>query len=241
MTAGPAPQPQRHRAYLASALTQLSPDERRQTDAATDVLARACSETGFDLYQPRLQTDPVHHPEVPDHEVFRQDRERVGASDLLILLADYPSFGAGQELMIAEHYMVPILTVAHSRVRMSRMVSGMRGIAGHVTYGDPQQLRESALSALARLRSQLPPSDWKRSAVRGTSLGARIRRLRAERGWSQQDLVSAIDHPSVDVADVEAWEHSDDLELNPSLVLLTTIANALGVDRAALIDVGPST
>ncbi len=71
-------------AYLASALTGLRGAERQLVFQLSDAVSMVCQDLGIDLYEPRKKTDPVHHPEVADSEVFHVDRERVLRSDLLI-------------------------------------------------------------------------------------------------------------------------------------------------------------
>ena len=104
-------------AYLACALTGVDADQRSLVFQISDSLSQICREHGIDLYEPRKSTDPVHHPDVEDSEVFRKDRERVLGSDLLVFLGHFPSTGAGQELDFAYSAMLPIVIISRSSDR----------------------------------------------------------------------------------------------------------------------------
>src|SRR4051812_7041165 len=81
-------------AYLACALTALGSEQRQLIFHISDMIANVCVDHHISVYEPRKKTDPVFNPEVADIDVFMMDRDRVLASDLLILLTHYPSFGA---------------------------------------------------------------------------------------------------------------------------------------------------
>ena len=111
-------------AYLASALTGLSDEERQRVFAVSDLAASVCEDLAIEVYEPRKSTDPVRHPDVLSEDVFEQDRERVLNSDLVIHIADYASTGAGEELDFALAALIPIVLI--SRGRFSRKSYGAR-------------------------------------------------------------------------------------------------------------------
>ena len=76
-------------AYLACALTGVDADQRSLVFQISDSLSQICKKHSIDLYEPRKSTDPVHHPDMEDSEVFRKDRERVLGSDLLVFLGGH--------------------------------------------------------------------------------------------------------------------------------------------------------
>ena len=88
-------------AYLASALTGLEPTQKSLINHLSDMVNVVCRSVDINLYEPRKKTDPVHNAEVPNTDVFRIDKERVVASDLLIHLCHFPSAGSGEELSFA--------------------------------------------------------------------------------------------------------------------------------------------
>src|SRR5664279_648991 len=94
------------RGYLASALTGLSGSQRRRLFRISDIIEEVCSANSVDLYQPRFRTDPVHHSSVPDNVVFAKDKANVLSADLLVFIADWPSTGAGQELIFASQALI---------------------------------------------------------------------------------------------------------------------------------------
>jgi len=225
------------RAYLASALTGLDDVEREQIFAASDAIAAACSATRIELYQPRASTDPVHHPEVADRVVYRTDRERVLASDLLLYLADRPSTGAGQELVFAHEAMIPIAVVAHQQARVSRMVTGMVSDQGWLLrYGEVNQLEERLAAFLA---AQLPAiatartARWRSDAV---GFGTRLAELRRCRQLSRERLAGALPPTAgVDAETLAGWEREPARLSNPSLLQLIALAEALEVDLGDLL------
>lgn len=64
---------------------------------------------------------------------------------------------------------------------------------------------------------------------RQVELGDRIRRLRARRGWSQEDLAYEAGINRTYIASLEAGQR------NPSLDLMARLAIALGVDIGTLV------
>src|SRR5205823_10336396 len=118
----------------------------------SDIVALVCEEQNIALYEPRRQTDPVYHPDVADVEVFRLDRERVLASDLLIHLAHYPSTGSEEELSFAYDALLPIILLSHSEGRVSRMVTGIPSFELHIAYAEPEDLRHQLRLRLTEAR-----------------------------------------------------------------------------------------
>jgi hypothetical protein len=223
------------RAYLATALTALSPQQRAQVFAVSDVIASACTDAGISLYQPRQKTDPVNDPTIPDHEVFLLDRQKVRRSDLLIYLADHPSTGAGLELVFAHEALIPIVAIADKTTQVSRMVTGIPGPLFLVRYADYEDLRSRLHD---QLQAILPSLLTRRDALSwhaGIRLGERIRQLRVARGMTHEDLARIAGMESFSPEQIRQWEKSSDLESNLSLVYLRQIAAAFGVDAAGLL------
>jgi DNA-binding transcriptional regulator YiaG len=223
------------RAYLATALTGLVGPERDRVFQVSDIAAKACAKFRISLYEPRNATDPVHHPEIPDQEVFRLDRRHVTHSDLLIYLADFPSTGAGQELVLAYEALIPIIVMASSGTKVSRMVMGIPGSTFQVRYDSLEDLYRQLA---AQLEDLLPILMHRRSKLRRheeNRLGKRIRQLRLAKGLTYDDLAQIMGAEFFSAAQIEQWEISSDLESNLGLIYLREIANALKVDVGALL------
>ncbi len=77
-------------AYLSSALTGLDKEQRSLIFQICDLIAQVCEKHDISLYEPSKHTDPVYHRDLADTQVFRINRERVLASDLLIHLTHFP-------------------------------------------------------------------------------------------------------------------------------------------------------
>ncbi|MEY9962005.1 ribosome-binding protein aMBF1 (putative translation factor) [Streptacidiphilus sp. MAP12-16] len=224
-------------AYLASALTALGAGERARIFEISDVIAEVCQSCGIALYEPRKITDPVHHPDISDTEVFRLDRQRVVRSDLVIYLADQPSTGAGQELVFATEAMTPIVVVAQSDLNVSRMVTGMPGRTAIVRYSQARDLRTELTQGIVELR---PTLEQRRRVLReytGNGLGSRIRELREARGMTYQEVARAVRIPGgITAQQIRLWEQSSDRDNNMSILFLRELAAALGASAADLVE-----
>ena len=224
-------------AYLASALTGLNEEQRQLIFQLSDTVAMVCDGFDIDLYEPRKKTDPVHHADVADTDVFHIDRERVLGSDLLIYLAHYPSTGAGEELDFAYNAMVPIIVVTHSDTRVSRMVSGIPGLVVTVSYDEPQQMRAKLVETLTQLRPQLVQRKLAFGDYDSNIVGRRIRELREAQGLTREDIVRASsDRFPLKVEMLARIEESTDRDSNPSLIHLREIATALRTTVSELVE-----
>ncbi len=109
METTPAPLPLT--AYLASALTGLTDNERSLIFGLSNLFSEVCREHGIDLYEPRKRTDPILHTTVSAQDVYSWDKHSVLQSDLLIHLCHKPSTGAGEELEFAHAALLPIILI----------------------------------------------------------------------------------------------------------------------------------
>lgn len=224
-------------AYLASALTGLTDEQRQLIFQLSDSVAQVATSLSIDLYEPRKQTDPVHHPDVADSQVFHIDRERVLGSDLLIYLAHFPSTGAGEELDFAYNAMVPIVVVTHSTSRVSRMVTGIPGLVVTVSYDEPEELRSRLLETLLQLRPQLVQRKLSFSEYDANMVGNRVRELREAQGLTRDDVARASSTRfPISVDWLARLEESTDKDSNPSLIQLREIATALRTTVSDLVE-----
>ena len=79
--------PEHPRAYLATPMTGLSGSELAAIVQAADHAGAACEAAGFEVYDPRDETSPDQHPDVPAAEVYATDRARISESDVLVCIA----------------------------------------------------------------------------------------------------------------------------------------------------------
>jgi hypothetical protein len=224
------------RAYLASALTGLSPTDRALVFKVSDAIASVCRRANIELYEPRKKTDPVHHAHVPDSEVFRLDQQRVSSADLIFYVADFPSTGAGQELTIAGTAMIPIIAVAHESFKVSRMVTGMPGNFTLLRYSSPSDIEFSLGAVLRDMRPSLVRRKEVLSTHEQNRVGAAIRRIRLSRAMSYEDVVAAFRIPNaVTARQIEQCEKAPDFQNNLSLFFLQELAAALDATVADLL------
>ena len=224
-------------AYLASALTGLSGSDRGLVFQLSDTVGLVCSDAGIELYEPRKKTDPVHHAEVPDSEVFHLDREKVIASDLVIFLSHFPSTGAGEELDIAFNALVPILVISHAETKVSRMVTGIPGLVRQISYEEPEDLRSSLAAELAEIRPLLEQRKLALGTYDANIVGDRVRILRQEQGLTRKQIAQAASaRAPMSEEFLTRLESSTDRDANPSLLQLRELAFALKTTVADLVE-----
>jgi transcriptional regulator with XRE-family HTH domain len=224
-------------AYLASALTGLTEEQRQLVFQLSDTVALICEDLGIDLYEPRKKTDPVHHADVVDSDVFHIDRERVQSSDLLIHLAHFPSTGAGEELSFAFEALVPIVVVSHSAVRVSRMVTGIPNLIVVITYDEPEELRSVLRERLAEIRPLLVQRKLAFADYDVNIVGERIRQLRMAQGMTREDVAAATRRRAeISVDLLTRLEESTDRIANPTLLHLRELADVLKTSVVDLVE-----
>lgn len=132
------------RAYMSSGLTNVPTDH---IDALESMLERlfidVCYPQHVFLYLPHIWSNPMHSTEMSAEDVHVLDRLRIAESDFLILCADYPSFGAGQELEIAQAMGLRTIVFRHDKTKVSRMLLGSPAI--HIPAGDTRAPAETIL------------------------------------------------------------------------------------------------
>jgi transcriptional regulator with XRE-family HTH domain len=230
----PHPSPLPLDAYLASALTGLSEEQRQLVFQLSDVVATVCSEQGINLYEPRKKTDPVHHTTVPDVDVFAIDRERVLRSDLCIHLCHYPSTGSGEELDFAYSALVPIILISHERTKVSRMITGIPALKFHINYAEPEELRQELRERLIQIRPLLEERKLAFAEYDVNVVGERIRLRREDLKLTREEVANSVPHLTTDA--LRHIEESLDRVSNPSLVQLRQIATVLKTTAADLVE-----
>ncbi|MEQ8272386.1 MAG: hypothetical protein RKU31_01905 [Deltaproteobacteria bacterium] len=218
--------------YLACALSDLGNESRDFLFHLSDIVSVICREHDIDVYEPRKNTDPVHHGDVSDVEVFKTDRERVLQSDVLIHLCHYPSTGSGQELDFAYTALLPIILIRKSEKRASRMVTGIPSLKIELAYVEPEELRESLRSALAAIRPLLEERKLAFGAYDKNIVGSRIRETREALGVRRSELAEATGFTEEGIAHAETLP---DRLSNLSLLQLRRIAAALHITAAELL------
>jgi transcriptional regulator with XRE-family HTH domain len=229
----PAPKRVPLRAYLASALTGLDSDQKMLVTHLSDLVNVVCKAVDIDLYEPRKKTDPVHHADVPDREVFHIDRERVVSSDLLIHLAHFPSTGSGEELGFAYEALVPMIVIAHDQQNVSRMITGIPSLKIEVRYREPEEMREMLEIKLQEIRPVLEQRRLAKADFSENIVGARIKELRLDASLSRENLAKSV---GLTPDAIEHLEDNIDTVSNPSLTQLRLLATSLKTTVAELVN-----
>ena len=127
--------------YIATALTKLEDEAKEAISFVSSRIAEVCKDFDIYVHQPRKATDPDIHKDIPPEQVYYLDRKKVSEADLIIVLANYPSFGVGQEIEIAGNIGTPTILIVREGKTISRMVSGgFTNIIGDITYRSPEDL-----------------------------------------------------------------------------------------------------
>jgi len=194
------------RAYLATALTSLTTEERSEVFACSDVVDSVCRRFGISLYQPKDHTDPITHAGVGSREVYLTDRERVATSDLVVALCTHPSHGVGAENEIAASAGVPVLHVVKTGVRLSKMLTGSLGHIATVVYAGPPELEQQLTAELENLKPQLVARRGKNLRRDGDALPRRLKDLRERSGISVENLAVATGMPAAELTLLETQD-----------------------------------
>ena len=227
--------PLRLNAYLASGLTGLSSDDRAHLVRVSEVIEKVCRGLEIDLFEPRLATDPVDHPEVSAEEVFANDRERVLSSDLVIHVADYPSTGSGEELDFALGALVPIVIVARGESCVSRMVTGIPALKLTITYSDVDDLRDELRERLTEIRPILEERKLVFSQFDKNMVGNKVR-ISREDSYLTREEVAKHSGDVLTAERIRDIESNSDKVSNPTLLELRTLATVLKTTVADLVE-----
>jgi transcriptional regulator with XRE-family HTH domain len=228
----PAPLPLN--AYLASALTGLTEDQRRIVFGISDLISDVCEKNGISLYQPRKKTDPVLHAEVSPSEVYAWDKQTVLNSDLLIHLCHHPSTGAGEELEFAHAALLPILLVYPADLKVSRMVLGIPSLVIHVAYNNVEDLHTQLSDILFNFRPLLEERKLALARYDVNIVGEKVRELRERLGLTRSEFANSSKYVTEKI--LKNIEEKTDRDSNPSLIQLREIATVLKTTVSELIE-----
>ena len=222
-------------AYLASALTGLTQDQRHDLGALSHVIDSICKSLEIELYQPWTTTDPIDNPNVSPGDVFKRDRERVLNSDLVIHIADYASTGAGQELNFATEALIPMIIIARGDSKVSRMVTGIPAVKLHITYQDLEGFREELRERLIEIRPIMEERKLAFSDFNMNIVGTKVRILREDAGLTREE-VAANAGDILTIEKIRQLERNVDRVSNPTLLELRTLATVLKTTVADLVE-----
>src|SRR5919205_3344877 len=224
-------------AYFASALTGLSPRQKKEVYALDEKVSDVCkkySAYSVALYRPREYTSPEDNAELGPREVYETDRERVVTADLIIFAAIFPSLGAGMELELAHKACSTVILLRKKGQKVSRMVTGCPVPMVNVEYGS---LRDLEVKLIAAMNQVLPIIAQARllhpqNTLTAYDLGHRVSQVRKQRNLSTESLAAMV---GVDTPYIEALESRPEQVTNPSLRIIRRISKALHVSDSYLI------
>lgn len=220
------------KAYIASPLTGLDEPERKTVYEYINVIETVCKEKNISSYIPGMHSDPISNPDLSPSFVYQTDRQRVRESDVFILLAYKPSFGAGQEVEIAYDSLIPMIILQPSEDKISRMVSGVPLSLRRINeFTNIVSLKSSLEEALSLLMPHIERRHSDLSSASYLGFGENLKKFRLQMNLSDEDLARAI---GIAREEVNHLENEDGKVINPSLLLINKVASALGIDPAQL-------
>ncbi len=222
----------RYKAYIASPLTGLDETEREEVYRKLNDLKEICKDYDIEAYIPGKFTDPVKNPEVEPYAVYQTDRDRVRTSDLFVLLAVKPSFGAGQEVEIAYNSLIPMMILQPKGSDLSRMVAGVPSRLKYVASFDDESLEKCFREGVLLLKPHIERRRSGSSFSQSNTIGKTINLLREENNLSLDELSTAL---GISSEELDFIERSDDYSVNPSMIIISRLATALGVDPERIL------
>lgn len=221
------------RIYYACALTGATKEREQRGIDVAKLLRAAATPEGYAVYAPGEHTAPSGAPLLSSTEVYWIDRERVANSDLVCMLAEDPSHGAGQEMEIAGNAGVPVILVHRSGTQVSRMLRGTASrILANISYESDDNLRIQLSEVLHAHRNSLRLMRRSRESTYSIRLGRRIREARESAGVSIERLAELA---MVNKELLETAETRPEKVSMLSMVQLRLIARGLGLTLAELV------
>lgn len=221
------------RVYFACALTRGDPSRRQHTEKIGKIVRGCGEQKGYSVYLPGEHTHPLGAPDLSAPEVYWIDRERVAGSDLLLILADDPSFGVGQEAEIASNAGVPIAIFHSKGVDVSRMLRGIAGrIIAQIEFVDDLDLESKVTQFFSDNKGRLQLSRRSREREYHQRVGNRLREIRTAENLTTDDLAHKAE---VSRELVESLETRPEQLSNISIVNLRRIARSLNVPPAEFL------
>ena len=268
----PTSEPLRHKAYLSEPITRCPVRERGRIKRLVDQIKESIEEHPFltKLYIPSLVSDPEVRKSLTPEHVYLLDRIRIVEADFLLVLADHTSFGVGGEVEMATNLGKPIVFFSRDK-KLSRFLLGTpasanrafcnKGESSHnpyyIHYREWRDLKAPFLSLVSKVLTQIGTPSVQLPVW---DISKNLRKLRVERGWSQEELAmkSGVFHPQLAlwekslseiIGELQAYQKAGQLDLdpielnstqleqlsNPSLNALHKISRALGVPVSELL------
>lgn len=221
-------------AYLASGLTSLNDDQITIVELVSGLIAGYCGDAGVMVHQPVLHTHPKDHGALLSEEVHAKDFASVTESDVIVAVGDFPSWGAGKELVWAERLRTPVLLLLRKGRSMSRLVVGSTGDTEVGEWRFADDLREVWTTYFVKRKSQLEAHRRMRWARRQlwTSTMLRVRAAHDALALHEQREVAAIAHLSQ--RRVNEILSTPGALAGSSVDELHALANALGLPSTAV-------
>lgn len=123
----------------------------RDWDAASqryEQLGSMLTDSGFSVYLPHANTDPILNADLSPEIVFSRDREEMLKSDVLVALLDEPSHGVGAEICMALCGGMTVLGTCSRERKVSRFIQGLLNTSSKGVFFEYEDLRDIVQKAV---------------------------------------------------------------------------------------------
>lgn len=154
------------RGYVISALTGITDEQHEKLLQVCAVVKETLTRLGVKVHLPTEFTDPRQDGDRSPAAVHTVDYSAVARADVLVMIGDQPSSGAGKELVWGERNQCPVVVLTAPGSRVSRLVTGTTGDLKEIVWTADDDLstqlerfitdRWVKLSAHARERARRP-------------------------------------------------------------------------------------
>jgi len=254
-----------YRAYMSSALTNLTKENRQIVENLNLEIKKACASIDVALYLPQEASNPATHDDtLSAEEVYILDRWRIAEAHFVLLNADCQSFGVGQEAEIACSMGIPLIIFHHKDTKVTRMLKGspcifisdglpiMQPSQSLIDYRDHEELIAKLVDRINILKQSLKPEKQYSTLV--DSFGKRLKRIRNSKGLDLKTLskrtglsvsfLSLLEMSKTDVGELVQRHHLQGIEnidiekfTNPGLWVMYLLKEGLGVELHDLVPV----
>lgn len=219
----------RPRAYIGFKCTGSNKETQTRDESLSIEIARVSKDCGFIAHWPLGNSYPRESELHPSGVLYGTEREYLLNSELLIALETDGSSGLGRLEELAEQQLIPVVTVQLKGCPLSRMAVGFaRSRPRPIIVDSVDDVRAKLTPVLEELKPilQYRRSTWPERHM-PPACSKNIRRIRSEKGMSQQTLEKVLGLPRNYIQDVEEGR------IIPGLFALRVIAQGLGLPSAA--------
>lgn len=144
-------QPTVKSAYVAGAITNLSPEEYEQQRALYDAIGEVCDAMGVTSCIPHRDKGENQNPNKSSEEIYRWSTQQARENHVTIAEVSFPSLGTGGELEVAHAQGNKIILLSKKGARVSSYVKGNPSVVFHVEYTSIEEATRKVQNVLKQI------------------------------------------------------------------------------------------